>query len=99
MPRSRDGPEEALEGDVSAFDRDILLALRNPTDLADPIGPAWLERAAADITALGGVPVLALVTLVATGFLLIIRRRAIALLVLLSAAGGTAVSFGLKLFF
>jgi undecaprenyl-diphosphatase len=91
--------EEALEGDASAFDRNILLALRDPADLADPIGPPWLERAASDITALGGVPVLALVTLVATGFLLIIRRPAIALLVLVSAAGGTVVSFGLKLFF
>jgi undecaprenyl-diphosphatase len=91
--------EEALEGDTGAFDQRILLALRNPADLADPIGPPWLERAASDITALGGVPVLGLVTLVATGFLLIIRRRAIALLVLASAAGGTAVSFALKLFF
>ena len=52
--------EEVLEGDSSAFDRTVLLALRNPADLADPLGPPWLEEAARDITALGSYSVLGL---------------------------------------
>ncbi|WP_051329524.1 phosphatase PAP2 family protein [Geminicoccus roseus] len=91
--------EEVLEGDTGGFDRVILLALRNPADLSDPIGPAWLERTAGDITALGGVPVLTLTCAVVVGFLLILRRRAMALLVLVSAGGGTLLSFTLKMFF
>ena len=53
--------EEVLEGDSGAFDRNILLALRDPADLADPLGPPWLEEAARDITALGSYSVLGLV--------------------------------------
>lgn len=91
--------EEVLEGDTGGLDREILLALRNPADLADPLGPAWLERVAADLTALGGVPVLALMSAIVIGFLLIIRRPTMAMLVLVSAGGGTALSFSMKLFF
>ncbi len=91
--------EEVLEGETGGFDRAILLALRNPANLADPIGPHWLEQTATDFTALGGVPVLALMSAIVIGFLLIIRRPAIAMLVLVAAGGGTALSFLLKLFF
>jgi undecaprenyl-diphosphatase len=91
--------EEVVEGDPRAFDRDILLALRNPANLADPIGPPWLEQAALDITALGGLTVLSLVVLITIGFLVMIHRRAMALLVIVSAVGGTALSFLLKIFF
>jgi undecaprenyl-diphosphatase len=91
--------EEVIEGDTGGFDREILLALRNPADHADPIGPRWLEQVAFDITALGGVTVLTLMSLIVIGFLLMIRRPLIALLVLVSAGGGTLISFSLKLFF
>ena len=30
---------EILDGDSTAFDRTILLALRNPANLSDPLGP------------------------------------------------------------
>jgi hypothetical protein len=33
----------------------ILLALRNPADLSDPIGPKWVEEIGRDFTALGGM--------------------------------------------
>ena len=54
---------EVMEGDTGAFDRMLLLAMRTPGNHADPVGPAWLEFAASDITSLGGYPVLVLVTL------------------------------------
>lgn len=45
---------EVVEGNVQAFDRSILLALRSPLDLSDPLGPPALEEAMRDLTALGG---------------------------------------------
>lgn len=56
--------DEVSEGDTHDIDRDVLLALRNPLDLNDPIGPRTFEEAMRDITALGGFTVLTLVTVV-----------------------------------
>jgi undecaprenyl-diphosphatase len=88
--------DEVVEGDTHAFDSAVLLSLRNHADLADPVGPAWLEWAARDITSLGGYPVVILTTLSAIGFLLIIGKRHAALLVLASIGGGMLLSSGLK---
>ena len=90
--------DEVVEGDTHAFDSAVLLSLRNHADLADPVGPAWLEWAARDITSLGGYPVVILTTLSAIGFLLIIGKRHAALLVLASIGGGMLLSSGLNLF-
>lgn len=90
---------EVIEGDTQGFDRAILLALRNPADRADPIGPAWLEEVARDVTALGGHSVLGLVTLSVLAYLLLSRRRGAALLVLASVGGGMVLSALMKLGF
>lgn len=87
-------PDEAF-----SLDRHILLALRNPDDLTDPLGPRWLQHAAVDITSLGGHAVLITLVVLIAGFLLIDRRRASAALVLASSIGATLVSLGLKLLF
>jgi undecaprenyl-diphosphatase len=50
---------EVMEGDTQAFDRTVLLALRQPGTLV-PLGPPAVQEAARDITALGGVAVLAM---------------------------------------
>lgn len=57
--------DEVLEGETRAFDTTVLQALRNPADPGDPLGPAWLEEAVRDVTALGSVTVLLLMTLAA----------------------------------
>ena len=90
---------EMVEGETVGFDKAILTALRNPSDLADPIGPPWLEQVMRDVTALGGVTVVTLVTLATLGFLLVSRRYRIAALVLSSIIGGSLMSSGLKAFF
>jgi undecaprenyl-diphosphatase len=90
---------EVREGDTAAFDRTILLSLRNPNDLSDPIGPTWLEEGARDITALGGHVVLALVTLTVVAYLLLTRRRAAAAFVVVAVGGGMLLSMALKLGF
>jgi len=88
--------DEMEDGESHAFDKSILLALRNPSNLEDPIGPRWLELVARDITSLGGTAVLTLVTLATLGFLLMTRKRGAALLVAVSVAGGTLLSSLLK---
>jgi undecaprenyl-diphosphatase len=90
---------EVLEGDTRALDRAILLALRNPADHADPIGPRWFEEVARDVTALGGNAVLTALTLAVIGYLVLARKRGAALLVAVSVGGGTALSSLLKLGF
>lgn len=57
---------EMAEGETDSFDSKILLALRRPGDLADPIGSRSVEESMRDITALGGVTFLTLLTVVAT---------------------------------
>jgi len=90
---------EVAEGETRAFDRSVLLALRTPGDLAQPIGPHWLSEVARDITALGGNTVLTGVTLGVAFYLALAGRRAGALLVLCSVGGGAALSTALKLGF
>ena len=90
---------EMREGDTRAFDSAILLALRNPADLSDPIGPRWLEIAMRDVTSLGSVTVLTMVTIAAVAYLLIDGRRGAALLVAVAVGGGTILSTLLKLGF
>jgi undecaprenyl-diphosphatase len=91
--------DEVSEGATQALDSTLLLALRQPGDLARPIGPAWLPDAVRDITALGSTVVLSLLTLAALGYLLLLRRAHMAALLLIAMGGGTALSTALKAFF
>lgn len=79
---------EVVEGDTLAFDRWLIAGLRDPANPGSPIGPAWLERAMVDLTALGGGPFLTLLTIAAAGFLLAARKWGMALFVVAAIAGG-----------
>jgi undecaprenyl-diphosphatase len=83
-------------GTVSAVDAAFLGALRSEADPTDPLGPAWLESAIRDLTALGGNAVLILITLGATAWYVARGERQAAWLLLCSAIVGVALSFGLK---
>ena len=50
--------EEVVEGDTTAFDRHVLVLFRHASDLSIPIGPAWLQEMARDVTSLGSYAVL-----------------------------------------
>jgi undecaprenyl-diphosphatase len=89
--------DEVSEGETAGFDRAVTLYLRNPADLSDPLGPPWFEGVMRDVTALGSQFVLAFVTLSVIGFLVLVRKRAAALLVFVSVAGGALLGDGLKL--
>lgn len=88
--------DEVSEGETLSVDRAVLLALREPADLADPVGPVWLEEAIRDYTALGGFAVLTVLTLSVCGFLLLAGKQHVALLMLASVAGGLLGSHLLK---
>lgn len=87
---------EIREDGTSGFDRSLLLALRQPGDLARPIGPGWLRQMFLDITALGGVTVLTMITIVAVGYLVVARKYRSAALVAAAIISGSLVSDGLK---
>ena len=52
--------DEVADGETHAFDRAVMLSMREAGDPEEPAGPAWVELVARDITALGGTAVLAL---------------------------------------
>ncbi|OWV61233.1 acid phosphatase [Rhizobium sp. N122] len=88
---------EVLEGETFRFDETILLALRRANDLSVPIGPTWLTHAVDDITSLGGITVLSLMTVLVTVYLLLDRRWPIALFVFSSVLSGWLASTLLKI--
>ena len=91
--------DEVLERESRAFDNAVLLALRNPLDPADPVGPMWLERIFREITILGGTTVVTLITIAVIGFLLVDSKRGAALLVFFSVIGGALLGPLLKVGF
>ncbi len=91
--------EEMTEGDLHAFDETLLMALRTPGDPTNPIGGSQVEVAMRDLTALGGVTVLALISLAVIAYLVLRRERGAALLVAVAVAGGQALSSVAKLGF
>lgn len=84
--------DEVAEGETHDFDTRLLLALRNPADPADPLGPGWVEELGRDMTALGSFGVLALVTLAVAGFLWLQGNRRSMWLMLVAVGGGQALS-------
>lgn len=88
--------DNVVEGDLETFDETILLSLRQPEDMGDPIGPRWLEEAVRDITALGSVTVLSLITLATLGFLLLCRLPRVAGFTLVAIAGAEILNQILK---
>ncbi len=91
--------DDMTEADGQAFDTMVLEALRPHADKSVPAGPWWMEEAAADITSLGGLSVLGLFALIATGFLLIQRKQLSAALLVGGLLSGVALSEGLKSLF
>jgi len=86
---------QVMEGNTDALDRKVLLSMRQPGDLS-PLGPPALQDAARDVSALGGLVVLAGLTVFTGGFLFLDGKRHMAWFVYASVAGGTLVGMLLK---
>jgi undecaprenyl-diphosphatase len=87
---------EMNAGDTRAFDNAVLLAMRNPANHADPIGPKWFEDAVRDVTSLGSTTVVIIIVAGTAGFLALSRARRAALLLLASVCGGAILMQVLK---
>ncbi|RJR38364.1 MAG: phosphatase PAP2 family protein [Desulfobacteraceae bacterium] len=90
---------EMMEGETQDFDKMLILAMRNPADLSDPVGPFWVEEMGRDITALGSIGVLTLVTLSVAGFLILDGKRRASLLITATVVGGLIISTMMKMSF
>jgi undecaprenyl-diphosphatase len=91
--------EMVNEGETRRVDTALLMALRNPADPGQPIGPPALAEVMRDVTALGGVAVLALLSLGVVGYLVLLRRYGLVALVIVSVGGAIMLNYLLKLGF
>lgn len=89
--------DEALEGEMEEFDNFILMLFRDPGNIDQVVGPAWLHEMVRDITALGSFALLGLIVLGVCIYLVMARMRASAVLVMVSVLGGTLLSTVLKM--
>jgi undecaprenyl-diphosphatase len=88
--------DDVGEGETMSVDRAILIGLRNPDNLSDPLGARWVEESMRDFTALGGVAVLTFLSIAAVGFLVIERKTGAALLLFAAVGGGWLATTLLK---
>ena len=88
--------DDVAEGETRDFDEAVLLAFREDEDRDDPLGPAWVEELARDVTGLGSSVVLAFATLAVTGFFLLQRKWHLAIYVAAAVASGLIASSLLK---
>jgi undecaprenyl-diphosphatase len=92
--------DEVGGGSTAALDQAIILLFRSGSDnLSGPIGPPWVREMARDITSLGSIAVLGIVSLAVAAYLLLAKSRAAALLVLVAVLGGLAINSLLKIQF
>jgi undecaprenyl-diphosphatase len=88
--------DEVREGDTQRVDDWVIKALRTPGDPANPIGPDWLEEMARDMTALGGVLVLTLLTASVACYLWLNDQKRGTLFVVGATLGALGLSLLLK---
>ena len=88
--------DEVMQGDTQQFDDWAIRALRRPDDPAVPVGPRWLHELGRDMTALGGVAVMMMLTGAVAGYFLLVKKYHAMWLVLAATLGGLLLSTGLK---
>ena len=83
-------------GGTQRLDERFLRMLRTPDDSTVPLGPRWMREAGRDLTAVGGVAVLFLVTGSVAAFLLLCRKYHALVLLLATIVGGLLLNTLLK---
>lgn len=91
--------EEVIEGEAHAVDSAILAILGVTGGVDALLGPLWLQAAARDVTALGSFPVLGLVVLAVSVFLILARKLRTAAFVVIATVSGALASSLLKYLF
>ena len=90
---------EMRTGATQELDERVMRAVRRADDLSVPIGPAWLQDTARDVTALGGYSVLILLVAMVAGFLQLHGKRGETRFLVGSAISGYLVGMALKAYF
>ena len=91
--------DQVTDNHTRLFDQGLMLMLRQPGDVAHPIGPPWLRLAATDVTALGSIVDLALIVLAVTGLFAAQKRWREAALLLAACGSGLLMVDVLKIVF
>jgi undecaprenyl-diphosphatase len=91
--------DEVREGSTRTIDERLLLAMRSPSDVSDPIGGQWFEEIARDFTALGGTTILVLIVLAAATYLLLLKKSHAAVFIVVAVGGGQLLSTLFKMGF
>ncbi len=86
-------------GRIQQFDESILIALRHADDMHQLRGPDWLKDFMRDVTALGGAPVLILISLGVIGYLILQKSYRSLALVIIATVSGLLMSLILKFYF
>lgn len=87
---------EIRENETQRFDEAVMMLVREPGDLSKPVGSARMGEIARDLTALGGVTVLTIVTLVSFGVAVFSGRTKLGWLGIFAVAAGTVATRFLK---
>jgi undecaprenyl-diphosphatase len=86
----------ATASSTNAWDQEIILLMRTPGDLGNPVGPVWLEGAVRDVTALGSTVIVLLISLGLVGFLLLHGDRRTAILLVAAVLGAYVLNLLFK---
>ncbi len=84
--------DDVHEGDTQQFDEQVIRFV------GEHRGPEWLQEVGRDITALGSIVVLSLVTFFVAGYLFLERKFSAMWLVLAATIGGMIISTTIKYF-
>ncbi|MCA9629333.1 MAG: phosphatase PAP2 family protein [Myxococcales bacterium] len=82
-------------GLLSGWDDRLIQLVRGP-ELESPVGPSWMLGVLQQFSALGSGPVVALLTLVILGYLLVIRHPRTALVFVVCILGAAFTTYWLK---
>ena len=88
--------DKVVGEEAGRLDTALILALREPGDTRDPIGPVWVEEMVRDFTAFGSTGPLLFLTFAVAGYFLLHRDYHMAALVLLTVLGAFALTLLLK---
>ena len=91
--------DEVMEGDTNAADEFLLLMFRTNNDPGNPLGGATTAYWMKDLTSLGGIPLVTLLTCVSALFLALTRRWFLLAMTLVAVIGGGLMIRFLKDFF
>lgn len=88
--------DDVMEGDTHAIDTKLLMLLRDGNDPQTALGPHWVQEMVRDISGLGGIVILALVTVGAALYLAMMKKGGQALYLIACITIGTLLSNALK---